>query len=217
MIYSSRHILEIRSHLLSITSEQWLLLAMGMKPYGFNPIKTAGTGNGRLAWIINFFLPLITACAICSACSDQDDADKIRELIEKGASLAEAHDIAGIMELASEDVRAMPMDLDQRGIKGVLWRTFRYYGPLNILYPHPAVEIKDDIHEASVQLLFLIVKKEQKLKGLEGLRDDPMAWAEAIGETADLYRLRLRLTRQAGDWLVDRAFLERFTGMGFEE
>jgi len=30
MIYSSRHILEMRGRLLAITSEQWLLLAMGM-------------------------------------------------------------------------------------------------------------------------------------------------------------------------------------------
>lgn len=30
MIYSSRHILEIRGRLLAITPDQWLLLAMGM-------------------------------------------------------------------------------------------------------------------------------------------------------------------------------------------
>lgn len=30
MIYSSRHILEMRSHLLAITSEQWLLMALGL-------------------------------------------------------------------------------------------------------------------------------------------------------------------------------------------
>lgn len=30
MIYSSRHILEMRGRILAITSDQWLLLAMGM-------------------------------------------------------------------------------------------------------------------------------------------------------------------------------------------
>jgi hypothetical protein len=30
MIYSSRNILELRSHLLAISSEQWLLMAMGL-------------------------------------------------------------------------------------------------------------------------------------------------------------------------------------------
>ena len=30
MIYSSRHILEMRKHFLSITQEQWVLLAMGL-------------------------------------------------------------------------------------------------------------------------------------------------------------------------------------------
>jgi hypothetical protein len=151
------------------------------------------------------------------ACSAEEDAVTIRALIDNGAALAEAHDISGIMELASADVRAMPMDLDRRGIKGVLWRTFRHYGPLTILYPRPALEIRADGHQASARFPFLIVKKEHTIPGLERLRDDPAAWLETVGETADLYRFRLEMVREDGDWLVNRAFLERFTGMSFEE
>lgn len=167
-------------------------------------------------WTIKSFLPAFVAWAIFVACSSSDDGEKIRSLIAKGAALAEAHDITGILELASKDVRAMPMDLDRRGIKGVLWRTFNYYGPLKVLYPRPGIELKDDVNEASATFPFLIVKKEQRIPGLEKLRDDPMAWLEAIGETADLYRIRLQLTQQDGNWLVAQAFLERFTGTGFE-
>lgn len=67
-------------------------------------------------WTINSFLPAFLLWAICAGCSSSDDGEKIRTLIAKGAALAEAHDIGGMLELASNDVRAMPMDLDRRGI-----------------------------------------------------------------------------------------------------
>jgi hypothetical protein len=86
---------------------------------------------------------------------------------------------------------------------------------LKILYPRPVVEIDDHVNEASAQLPFLIVKKDHPFKDLEGLRDDPMAWIDALGDAADLYRLRLEWIKQDGDWRVDRAFLERFSGAGF--
>jgi len=162
------------------------------------------------------FLSAFLICAICVACSRQDDAEKVRLLIAKGASLAEAHDLSGLLQLASKDVRASPRDLDRRGIKKVLWQTFNYYGQLKVLYPRPVVEMKDEAHEASAQFPFLIVRKEQTLSDLEGLRSDPIAWIEKIGETADLYRLRLLLTKQDGTWFVNRAYLERFNGTGFE-
>jgi hypothetical protein len=166
---------------------------------------------------LKLFLIAIVVLVVCMACSRQDDAEKIQALIAKGAASAEAHDIAAILALASGDVRGMPMDLDKRGMKRILWRTFNYYGPLNIYYPRPGVEVNNEGNEASAQFPFLIVKKEQMIPDLEKLRDDPKAWIQAIGKTADLYRLRLLFVKQDGDWLVDRAFLERFTGMGFEE
>ena len=114
-------------------------------------------------WTIKFFLPAFLVWATCVGCSSSDDGEKIRALIAKGAALAEAHDIAGILELAIGDVRAMPMELDRRGIKGVLWRTFNYYGPLKVLYPRPGIELKDDGNEGSATFPFLIVKKEQRI------------------------------------------------------
>lgn len=161
-------------------------------------------------------LPALVVCALLAGCSKQGDEEEIRSLIAKGAALAEAHDIAGMLALTTAAVRAMPMDLDRREIRGLLWRTFTYYGPLEILYPRPVVEIDDQINEASAQLPFLIVKKDHPFKDLEGLSDDPMAWIDAIGKTADFYRLRLQWIKQDGRWLVDRAFLEPFTGMGVE-
>jgi len=130
--------------------------------------------------------------------------------------MAEDHDIAGILALTTEDVRAMPMDLDRRGIKGVLWRTFKYYGPMKILYPRPNIELNEAGNQASARVPFLIVKKEQTFPGLDQLRDDPLAWLEAIGDNADLYKLSLTIIKQDGDWRVQRTLIERFTGMGFD-
>ena len=60
-------------------------------------------------------------------------------------------------------------------------------------------------------------KKEHNLPGLEKLRDDPKAGLVEVGDTADLYRLRLLFTTQGGDWLVDRAVRERYSGMEFDK
>ena len=175
------------------------------------------TSELKHRWVIRLVLFALATCTVCVSCSEQDDVEAIRVLIKKGASLAEEHDIAGILELASQDLRAMPGDLDRRGTKGVLWRAFRYYGPLKVFYPRPDVEMKEDANQASAQLPFLIVKREQTFPGLEELHNDPLAWLEEVGRNADLYRLRLQLIKQDSDWLVNRAYLERFTGLGFQE
>ncbi len=168
-------------------------------------------------WILWYVLFALGICAVCVSCSEQDDVEAIRALVEKGAGLAEEHDIAGILELASHDLQAMPGDLDRRGVKRVLWRAFRYYGALKVLHPRPDIEMKEDGNRASAQLPFLIVKREQTFPGLEKLYNNPLAWLEEVGENADLYRLKLQLTKQDSDWLVNRAYLERFTGLGFRE
>jgi hypothetical protein len=108
------------------------------------------------------------------------------------------------------------MNLDRRGIRAVLWRTFNYYGPLAVFYPRPEIEINAAAGEASVRFPFLIVRKEHDMPGLETLRDDPVAWIEAVGDKADLYSLQLDWIKRDGEWVVDRAFLERFSGRGFE-
>ena len=162
-------------------------------------------------------LTLILAVGIlCMACARDDDAEQIRKRITEGAALAEAHEIGSLLELASEEIRAMPMNLDRRGIKGILWQAFRRYGSFALLYPRPTVEIVEDAREATTEFPFLIVKKEMTIPGLEELRNDPLAWVDTVGDQADLYRLRLQWIKQDGDWLVDRAFLERFDGTGFE-
>lgn len=154
--------------------------------------------------------------ALCMACTRGDDADKIRAQIARGAKLAEAHDIGGLLRLAARDVVAMPMNLDRSGIRAVLWRTFKTYGPLAVFYPRPEIEINAVAGEASTRFPFLIVRKEHDMPGLNTLRDDPMAWIEAVGDKADRYNLQLEWILKDSEWVVDRAFLERFAGGGVE-
>jgi hypothetical protein len=149
-------------------------------------------------------------------CSQKDDAEAIRTLIERGAASAEVHDIGGLLDLATDDFRALPGDLDRNKVKGILWRAFRYYGNFSILYPRPSVEISENGRMGSARCPFLMVKQDAALPRLQGLYDDPQAWMKEAGENADLYRLTLTLRKKGKDWLVQEAQLERFTGLGFD-
>ena len=159
----------------------------------------------------------LLAAVLGVSCAGTDDEEAVRLLVAKGAELAEAHDIGGIMELATRDLVAMPAELDRRAVKGVLWSAFNHYGALKVLYPRPEVEIAPGAEQASARFPFMIVKKEQSYPGLQDLVDDPVAWLEEAGENADIYRMTLQLNKQDGEWVVNLARLERFTGMGFEE
>jgi len=180
--------------------------------------ETVGTshGNNPRTKVVIAVVAAIVFFTLCTACNRGDDTDKIRAQIARGAELAEAHDIGGLLELASAAVVAMPMNLDRNGIRAILWRTFKTYGPLAVFYPRPEIEINETAGGASTRFPFLIVRKEHDLPGLETLRDDPVAWIEAIGDKADLYNLQLEWIKKDSEWVVDRAFLERFSGRGFE-
>lgn len=166
---------------------------------------------------LSIIVPLLLVIAACFSCSDGDDSEAIRRLIETGAGLAEEHDIGGILDLATRDLVARPGELNRTAVKGVLWRAFGYYGRLKVLYPRPEVEIKEDPARAVARFPFLIVKKDQGFPGLEKLTDDPLAWVREVGQSADLYRLELQLIKQDGEWRVNLAHLERFSGAGFQD
>jgi hypothetical protein len=176
---------------------------------------TASVNNPRTRVVIAIAAAVVFF-AFITACTRGDNSDKIRARIARGAELAEAHDIGGLLKLASKEVVAMPMNLDCNGIRAVLWRTFNYYGPLAVFYPRPEIEINATAGEASTRFPFLIVRKEHDIPGLDTLRDDPVAWLEAVGDKADLCNLQLEWIQRDGEWIVDRAFLERFTGSGFK-
>jgi len=160
------------------------------------------------------FIALLAFFTLAS-CAGNNDVSAIRHLIEKCASLAEEHDFSGIMKLAKDDFSAMPGELDRRGTKGILWRAFRYYGSFKVIHPQPNVTLEPDGAGASATVPFLIVGKEHSFPKLREFYKDPQRWIEEAGESADLYRLKLKLIKKDGDWLVKRALLEKFRGLGW--
>lgn len=151
------------------------------------------------------------------ACSKGDDVQAIRELIDKGAALGEKHDMAGLMNLTTEDFLALPGDMDRRSSKAVLWRAFQYYKAFKVLYPLPKVTVESEGKRASAGFPFLIVREEVSFPRLKDLAQDPKQWLEEVGENADLYAFDMDLVKENGDWLVQKVLLKKWTGRSFEE
>ena len=164
-----------------------------------------------------FVVLILIAVSLLESCSPKDEETAIRELVKKGATLAEEQDIRGLMNLATEDFVALPGDLRRQETRGILFMAFRHYQNFKILYPRPSVDLKPDKRSALAVFPFLIVKKETTLPKLKELYEDPQRWLETVGENADLYRLKLECVKQDGHWLVRQARLERFTGTSFSD
>ena len=163
------------------------------------------------------FVVLLLIAAVVASCSSKDEETAIREVVKKGAALAEEQDIRGLMNLTTEDLRVFPGDLGRQETRRILFVAFRHYRDFKILYPRPKVDLNPDKRSASAVFPFLIVKKETSLPALKDLYEDPQRWLEAVGENADLYRLKLEWIKEDGDWRVKQARLERFTGTSFSE
>lgn len=167
-------------------------------------------------------LPLPRLAILCSilsilflSCTEEDETEKILSLIQQGAELAEKHDAAGLMDFTTEDFIAQPGQHNSRDIRRILWLAFRHYRNFRIIYPEPKVELEANGHQGSARVYFLIVRQERSFPGLQDLYKNPQRWLEEVGENADLYRLKLALLKQKEDWLVKRALLEPYRGVGF--
>ena len=168
----------------------------------------------RKKWIRQAILWAILFVFVAS-CSPKDEVAAIREVIKKGAELAEDHDVGGVMELTTEDVVALPGKHNRMGIKRIIWLAFKHYANFKILYPQPSVNLASDKNSASSRVYLLIVKKDRHLPELKELYTEPRRWLEEVGENADLYQLDLQMLKKNGDWLVKQAHLEGFKGIGF--
>jgi hypothetical protein len=159
----------------------------------------------------------VAICLVLLSCHrPTSDEETILELINGGARLAEEHDLKGLMKLTTEDFLVEPGGYDREETKKMILWAFMHYRDFRILYPSPQMDLESgDVDEASVRVPFLIVKKGQSFPNLKELYDDPKSWLQEVGEQADLYRVQLTLTKYDGEWLVRRAHLEGFTGLGF--
>jgi hypothetical protein len=162
-------------------------------------------------------LCLVTVLPCIFSCAPKDDAEAVAKVVKEGARLAEEQDMGGIFDLTTEDFVALPGKLDRRETRRILFMAFHHYKQFKVLHPQPSVEIQPDRRTASAVFPFLILKKETSVPGLKDLYGDPKGWLEAVGENADLYRLKIELVKSGDKWLVRQALLSRFTGVGFSE
>jgi hypothetical protein len=162
---------------------------------------------------------LRTACLVtailCAACSRGDDAEAIRALITAGATLAEAHDVRGLTELATEDFVAEPGGYDRDSVRGVLLSAFLYYGRFRVVFPPPSIEVDPAGDSARGEIHLLIVRREQPLPDLGDLVDDPRGWLAQAGRGVDLYRLQVEFAKDRREWRGRRVVLEPFSGVGW--
>jgi len=152
---------------------------------------------------------------LLSSCAKEDETEKILRLIKQGAELAEKHDAIGLMEFTTKDFVAQPGQHGSHEVRKILWLAFRHYSNFRIIYPEPKVELEASGDDASARVYFLIVRRERSFPELQDLYKNPQRWLEEVGENADLYRLQLTLLKQNEDWLVKRALLEPYRGVGF--
>ena len=164
-----------------------------------------------IPWMVFLFLFLAAACSL------KDDVQVIRELIKDGAKLAEDHNVSGIMELATEDVVALPGHHNRLEIKRIIWAALMHYGKLKVLYPKPSVDLSTTDNSATCMIYLLIVKKDRTIPDVKDLYEEPRRWLETVGENADLFQIKLQLLKKDGMWRVNQAHLEGFKGLGFSE
>lgn len=166
-------------------------------------------------WPASAFILLLICflgAAWITACGGKDDADAIRELIAKGAELAEKKRVGELMDMAAPEFIAMPGGYDNRTARGVLFGAFMHYGKFKLHYPKPAVQMAGDGKSAGATVHFLIVRQDQSIPGLKELYDDPRRWLDKVGEKADLYQLEMTVVKEDGDWVVTQAILQSFKG-----
>ena len=161
------------------------------------------------------FLPLLLglSCGLCG--QETSDEEQIRKIIATAVELAEKKDIGGIMELASKDFMVMPRRMGRRETKGMLFYIFQRYQNLSILYPRPSVHVEPGASMGSASVVFLLLKGNDTRPDVEGLSDDLDKWVRKVGDYTSLYRLKLSFEKEDDDWLLERAHLERFKGLGF--
>lgn len=163
---------------------------------------------------VNLIMCMLAAMA-ATACSKKDDATAVRQLIDKGAQMAEAHALGDLMRLTTRDFQAMPGHHDTPQVKGILFMAFQHYGKLKIHYPRPSVDVAEDRAAASSLIHFVIVSQDKTIPELKELYEDPQQWIEVASEKADLYQLELQLAKTDGDWRIKRAELKGFKGWRF--
>ncbi|MCP4341994.1 MAG: hypothetical protein GY799_24695, partial [Desulfobulbaceae bacterium] len=148
--------------------------------------------------------------SLLSACSKTEREEAVYQLVADGVTMAEAHDLGGMMSLMADGFIAGPGQHSKQESRRILFVMLKRYGKFRVLYPRPVVKLSEDEQTARVKMNFLIATKGQLFPELELLYADPAAWVEAVDKGADLYTLSMQLSHGSGDWLLGRARITSF-------
>jgi hypothetical protein len=162
---------------------------------------------------IHRVLFILLALSWAAGCREKDDEKLILALIERAAVLAQEHNAAKIMKLASDTFLAYPGGRDAEETKQVLLIAFMRYGSFQIKYPSPNIDIAETRDMAHVKIPFVVIREGALVPDLSGLYEDPGKWLDEASRTADPYHLELRLAKIRGKWLVERAEIQGVRGM----
>jgi len=157
-------------------------------------------------------LSLIGTLLLLGGCGAEDEASILRRIVTEGAEYAQQHDIASLMAYAAVDFKGQPGDLNAKAVKGILFRSFKYYGNFRIYHPRPFVDLDPSRKTAKVTVYFVILRKDYLLPDLRALYEDPQGWVAAISRKADLYELELTCSKTRTAWKVAEARIQALKG-----
>ena len=159
-------------------------------------------------------LVIVAASLSVSGCKcgeeETDDETQIRAIIQKAATLAENHDVNGLMDLATGDFTAEPGQKDRQNVRGILFVAFRKYRKFKVKFPRPSVEVEPGGNNAEASTPFMIVRQGGDSPELSDGTDDPAGWLEKVAGVGDVYRIELSFVREDGEWLVQSSSLQGY-------
>ncbi len=154
-----------------------------------------------------------------AACKGPPAEEQVRRLVEQAVAAGEAGRVGELLELTTPTFQALPMKADRERARQALQWALRAYRGHQILYPRPAVSVAPGEREATARFSFVFVRGAEAAAGQDppgrGEADEE-AFLVALVERTNLFRVELRLLRGEDGWRVENAFLERWTGLGFE-
>lgn len=163
-----------------------------------------------------FALALVATASLpagCRGCDDRSDEERILDLVHESATMAQEHDISGLMDITTRWFTASPGNRERKEVRQILLVAFQRYGNFRIAYPEPSIHVAPDGLSAKAKVPFVILREGLEIPDLGDLAGDPEGWVQEVSMTADPYRLELWLVKEDGDWLVDRARVQGIRSM----
>jgi hypothetical protein len=162
-----------------------------------------------------FVVLLVGLCLGLTLGCEKEEADAllIRKVGLQAVKAAEAHDIAEIMELVTPGFSASPGTYSRKEVRPILLMVLRRYGKFRILHPRFAVSVDASSKTAKLNVPLFLLKEGQTFdeSDLEGLQDDPVAWAKKISEkVGDPFFLEATLDKGEDGWLVNHVSILGF-------